>query len=538
MTYPESIELQKLETRNIEYDQLMPVWQKIDDLRIGGHRIESKKERYIVRRPGESNALYSLRLAKFVHTPVFANAITKYTNKLTSAPLYVVPLLESDSDFWSTFRNSTNGKDRDEKKLLSKCFRDGIVYGRSWVFVDRRLTNYEVVMNRLQEEIALNGETPYANVVSPFNVINWSINDEDDVDWVIIRDVRSVSLPLEYKPKYRVTWRIIDDTYIAEYEADIDYDPQYSTIVRLNNPLVTNEQSQSRFLVSRKSLVEHGRGKCPVALLKMDDELWTGNAAYLKALQYLQIENAFTDTATIAGYIQRVFTPRQPVPDTDPDATFIDPDKDVEQLRTGNSEVLIGADFKFSEASGSSLQVISEHVLDKIEHQIKEIVSLGTASANGNQVAASGVSKAMDYSEYHDMMRKHGELMVAFYKKILTDVAIAAGRSVEFAVEGLNSFEINPLSELLTNSDFVSKIESRLTETTLKQWYLKVANAMLSDLDASTKAIIQTEFEQKDFADFLASPLLGLDASVASRNSTVFPPKSMENNGDNNRDTE
>lgn len=506
--YPPRAKLTELQSCHEQYLELRGIWQRIDDLITGGHKIESKKTQYVVRRPDESPELYALRLKKFVYTPVLGDAIKEYTTKITNAPFNVYGV---ELDVWNTFRGCTDGARRDERELLNRIFRHLIAYGRAWVFIDKpAVTNAPV--NRLQEEQL--GLIPYVVQYSPLEVINWSVNSREAVEFVKVQQISLETNPFG-AAKHIGTWTIIDDTHVARYQAEVKLNElgeivdvikssstKYPSNVELNLPRGYETSAEVPLI----SLVAHNRGACPAVFMPLDTELWSGNAAYLKALQHLNIENAWTDTATIAGYIQRVFKPSQPKPDTDPNFTYIDESADLERIKSGNQHLLIGDDFKFAEASGSSLQTISQYVLDKIETQIKAIVSMGNVSAaqhtTGKGVAEqSGASKQMDYTQINDTMRRYGSILTSYYEDILKHVARALGLTnlEEIKVSGLDTFEVDSLGNILEKSTTIQKLESHLPPTAKKLWWSKVMESMHSTVDAQTKETMRQEIEQMDF---------------------------------------
>lgn len=501
--YPQLADLESLETTHEEFNSLIATWQTIDDLVVGGHQIEAKKSRYIVKRPGENDILYALRLAKFAFTPVLGGAVKDLTTRLISAPFYVSGCEGSE---WETFRSKTDGKSRDEQALLGKIFRSQVCFGRVWAFVDRPMMPV-TPLNRLQEEML--GSTPYVVLLSPLEVINWGMN-KGEISFVKTRQIIQETSPFGGQ-KLRAAWTIVDGEVIAKYEAYVKLDSkgkivEASAIVPPANGRTNLEKTM--IPIAEGYPIAHGRGTCPVVYLPIDPELWSCNSAYLKAKQHLQIENAWTDTATIAGYVQRTFKPDR-VPDSDPNVSYMDQASELQDLKSGNQHILIG-DFKFEEASGSSLQVISEFVLDKIEQQVKEIVSLGNVSANKGVVQQSGASKAYDLFLMSESMKTYGKILCDSYEEILKHVAIAFGIRDESALEqikvsGLETFEMNNLEGMIDNSLKLRQIESRIPPIALKLWYEKVSEAMHDSADAETKEAIRAEIEQMDFSQLVTS---------------------------------
>lgn len=496
--YPLFAPLESLESTHEDYDGLLKTWRTIDDLVVGGHQIEKKKSQYILKRPGENDALYALRLAKFAFTPVLGGAVKDLTTRLVSAPFHVSGC---EGEQWDRFRGKTDGIKRDERSLLSKIFRDQICFGRSWVFIDRPRMPVEP-LNRLQEEML--GSTPYAVLLSPLDVINWGFQG-GEISFVKIRQIIPETSPFEPQ-KLRAVWTIVDGLSVVKYAAyvKIDSSGKVTEAQPIKKPLENKGGTENTMIpMSDGYPIAHGRSKCPVAYLPIDPELWAGNAAYLKAKQHLQIENAWTDTATIAGYVQRTFKPDR-VPDSDTSVSYVDSESDLQDLKSSNQHILIG-DFKFEEASGSSLQTISEYVLDKLEHQIKAIVSLGGVSAAKGVLEQSGVSKEFDYFQLNEAMKTYGRVLCEAYEEILKHVAIAFGIRDEASLEaikvsGLDTFNVDNLGTLIDNSLKLQKIESRLSPLALQLWFTKVSEAMNNSADAETKEQIRAELKGMGFS--------------------------------------
>lgn len=501
--YPPLADLESLESTHEEYAALIESWQTIDDLVVGGHQIEKKKSKYIVKRPGENDILYALRLAKFAFTPVLGGTVKDLTTRLVSAPFYVSGC---EGNEWDNFRSKTDGVKRDERSLLKKIFRDQVCFGRAWAFVDRPRMPV-VPLNRLQEEML--GSTPYVILLSPMDVINWG-QDRNGVSFAKMRQIIPETSPFGDQ-KLRAIWTIVDGEFIAKYEAYVKLDSSGKiTEATAIGTSTSTAVDKTLVPISEGYPIAHGRSKCPIVYLPIDPELWSCNSAYLKAKQHLQIENAWTDTATIAGYVQRTFKPDR-VPDSDPNISYMDSASELQDLKSGNQHILIG-DFKFEEASGSSLQVISEFVLDKIEQQIKAIVSLGGVSSAKGVLEQSGASKAFDYFQLNESMKTYGQVLCEAYEEILKHVAIALGIRDESALEqikvsGLDTFEIDNLGTMIDNSLKLQKVESRISPLALKLWYGKLAEAMHGSADAETKEQIRAELETMDFTTSVASDI-------------------------------
>jgi hypothetical protein len=505
--YPQIATLKQLEAKNPDYIALAPLYQTIDDLVLGGNVMDAKKEQYLLKRPGEDAELYRLRISKFVYTNILGDCLRELTDKVSGAELHVDGISgddtpEATAKFWSTWRDHTDGYNRKERGLLNQLFLTLLKFKTAYCLIDKPAAPLEPV-NRLQEEAL--GLTPYAALISPLEIYDWQL-DGDRLQWAKIRQVTTDYQPLGDRVT-RITWTFIDSTQIVKYSARVELGRDGS-IKKLIDNAARNGQEDAVALTSR---VSHGRKKIPLIRCELPDNKWASKDAYLKALQYLQIENGWTDTASIAGYVQRLFKP-QVKPDDDISATYTDDDEYVSQIKSSNAHILIGDDFRFVEIAGSSLKTIRDSVLEPIKGEIKAIISLGNVSAAKGVMEQSGTSKSFDYAQFNDALRAYGEILVNYYQDILRAVAEAAGYDSEtISVSGLDTFDLDTLDTLLAQTKELINYEDRIPATAMKLWMGKIVAQM--HRSASAK---QQEEMGKELEDLFAQMQKAQDDPIAA----------------------
>ena len=495
-TYPEILSREILDKKHPNVEKNIEFWDTLGDLVEGGFRLYEKRRCYVERRPDEEDVLYNKRLKKFVYTNILGDAIRDFVVKLTSSPMYSKGL--GDDDFWLRFRKSVNGKNKKEKDFINNLFKMLLTYGHCYVFVDKP-TPKGIIRNRLEER--LQKIDPYCVLYKPEDIIDYGIDDNDSISWVKIYSKKTISLPTSvYSVKH--SWVYIDSNYITTYEY-----------------LQKNKDEELPKDISRVSQISHKNNRCPVLKLELPHELWTGNNAFLKSIQYLQIENGWTDTASLAGYIQRIFTPSNNA--DSPNETYEGRNIEIEDVKSSNAHIMIGSGFEFKEAQGSSLKTLSHDVLDKIERQIKSIVSLDNVTASPNESKAqSGVSKSIDYAQFHDNLKRYGEILTSHYENILLLVASIAGKNDnEIEVSGLTEFDLDIVTSTLENAEKVSRVDKNLTETAKKLYWKSVAKTIIPDLSNEDEETINIEYEFFSFSDALEKP-------SASQNSNDDPQQS------------
>lgn len=505
---PEKTSLEELQATNPKHNEHSETWEIIDDLVAGGHRMAAKKRKYILRRPQEDAELYNLRLQKFVYTPILGDVLSKYTTKLTSAPVHTTG---TDSKAWQEFKDATDGRSRNERDLLSELFDSMQRYGVVWAVVDRNFVPTGPV-SRLEEERL--GIKPRVSVLNPQDVLNWELDESTNQPlWVLYRSVRAVGGPLQQK-KYVARWTIVDDVHMTVYSALVNIDKVTGNITGLASDPETDTYTPSEALVSMESQIAHGLPGIPIVYHSLSSELWSCDQAYLKSLQYLQVENAWTDTASVAGYIQRLYKPRKPEADTlgglatmagaNPKRTSLASgvSKEIQKVESSNASILIGDDFKFVEARGDSLKTVAEDFLDRVEAQIKSLVYAGASSPAAQTPDVkeqSGIAKAFDMDELHDKMRMFGQVLIAIYEDILRIVAPMLYTNPEQVhVTGLDEFDVDVLGSLLDDTLKLERFESKLSPTALRTWYGKVAEAMSRTVSPEIKEQIKAEAEALD----------------------------------------
>ncbi len=464
-----------LELQHDEYLYFRETWQTISDIREGAIAITKKIERYLPRRPNEALDLYQLRLAKASWTPVMSTAIREFVVKMLASPIHIEGI---EGDFWEKFKDDTNGKGRDESDLLTQMFSCMLYYGRVFVAVDRPVL--KVSPRSLLEE-RLNAALPKVAVYEPLSVINWGD------DWYVTREIQQVNGILE-KPKTMATWRIWTPESIYTYQSEVKLDNLLVTHVKVGDYYYTVSSPEAT--ASLVSKVDHRMGKNPMVRHDLANDLWTGNNCYLKQLQHFAIESSWTDAGIMAGTIQRIFTPTPPLPTNDPTAVFEEPD--YSDIKADNAHILIGNGFQFVESSGSAIASLTSQ-LETIENQIRAIVSMSSNNVSKGALEQSGASKAIDREPLEATMKAYGARVAALYQDVLHRVALAANQSAEVVVNGLDSYSVDTLSDMLEQTALMTPAFQVLPKTALKLWFGKLANLIAGSRSATLDNLINEE---------------------------------------------
>lgn len=479
-----SVKLSLLEQKHNDYDLYFNTWDTIADLKEGAYALLRNPAKYCPKRtPDEDEDIYQMRLKKFSYTPVMSNAVREFVSKLSSAPLHIT---NADNAFWTSFRDCTNGSTvnrKDEQDLLNDLFSHMLYYGRVHVAVD---TPQLLQIPRSAYELNKANVLPYVTVFDPRHVINWG----DDYDWFVTKLYYQRSQPLQL-PVTVCRWTVWTSTVVQVYEVECRRNGWDVLGVKVSDNWLTNRDEAEVQLVTEWY---HNLNRCPVSTLVLPSELWTGNNVYLKQLQHTMIESGWSESGSIAGTIQRVFTPTEAPPIDDPRSVYEQPDYSQELSKIGNQYVLIGKDYRVVESTGAAIGSLTNQ-LSVIESQIKDLVSMRFASINPTKgaVEQSGTSKDIDMTMLQDAMKTYGSKVVSLYNDVLMLVANVAGQEVP-TVSGLDSYSSDTLADMLTQSMELASLP--IPATALKVWFGKLTNLLTGSVSPDDEEVIQEELQE------------------------------------------
>lgn len=454
----DKVPLKSLEAQHPDYKLNREVWETIADLREGGARLLAKAAKYIPKRPGEEPDIYQLRLAKFSYTPVMAKAIREFTAKLSSSPVHVTGIA---GGFWDAFFEAIDGRAQDEPEFLNRLFSSLLYFGKVYLVADRPALG--VTPRSLAEDPE--NSKPYLLQYEPLTVTNWGEG------WVMSRQTLVRSVPLG-EPLTVFRWTFYDSEHINVYEAELK--PGRSQPTK----------------VDKVKTVAHSLGKLPVITLELPSEQWVGNQVYLKQLQHTRVESSWTDAGTIAGTVQRVFTPSPPKPADDPRVAYNPPD--YSEMNFGSAHVLVGSSFEFVESSGQAIAALTAQ-LDKIEQQIRDLVSMGYLEHS--RASQSGKAKEVDMSILTDSMRSYGRKVAQGYQDGLQLVSLAARLDDKPNVTGLDTYGVSTLADSIDLTVKMLPFIAQLPATAIKLWLGKLTELLTGTVTPEVMAEIQKELD-------------------------------------------
>jgi hypothetical protein len=217
--------------------------------------------------------------------------------------------------------------------------------------------------------------------------------------------------------------------------------------------------------------------------------MWTGNSAYLIAIQALDLENSRYD-AGIMSYVQRTYRPVMN-PDQDLSASFLDGD---DPIKSSNAHILKADAFEFNEGQGATVRTIGEYVTE-LHDRIRSLFGQQQATATKGAVEQSGASKKMDFVAQEVLLRAFGALITDIYQDALRMVAIAAGRPERPSVSGFDSFDVDSLDAIWAIAIDLPKAQQLLPPTAIKLFAKQLSSLLVKRTSAEQQAEIDEEIE-------------------------------------------
>lgn len=361
------------------------------------------------------------RCYRFNHTKEVVDLLNKYLFKQNIVRSDDAP--ECVKSFWKSATRGGSSMDELAKQISKHCS----IYGRVGIVIDRQKSDNEVLTVK---EAKQQKNKTYAYVVNPEDMLDYSFDDEGELNWVLIKE----------------TYRNDADPFNFD---DIDVRERYRLWTRNSWILIQEEETDDR--KTRKFEVvdgaDHDLGVVPVVLADnlLTDEQYgapslINDIAYLDkaAANYLSNLDAIIQDQTFS---QLVMPAQNVMPDTD---------VEKQMLEMGTKRIFL------YDAAGSnhSPEYIAPDprqahiILDVVGRIIKEIYnSVGLSAERSNKDNAvsmdnsSGVAKAYDFERVNALLSAKADSLETVENKIAKIVALWGGEVKE--VEDLVSYPDN-----------------------------------------------------------------------------------------------
>ncbi len=444
-----------------DYAARKAVWRQYRHLYVGGEQLRLYATHYLVRRQREPGDVYGERLRRVFYENYIGSIIDWYAATLFRCEPVLMYEGHNDASkkFFSALVEDVDHKGTSLTDFCQRQFVEGMITGSGFVLVD--FPRVPLNAGSRGEEDALGASRAYLVDYTSDDLINWSLDEQGNYEWVVIRT------------KLLKKDRVED----AEWQTETRwayYDKQTFRIYH---------QTKEAGEVTLADQGTHGLAKLnqvPLFGLRIPEGLWLLNRAGLLQLEHFNKSNALAWALTMGLFAMPVVYSEREWSQMVGESYYI-------QLGPGDK-------FGWTEPEGKVFQIAADN-LTSLQEEIYRVCYLaqagGSLDKGGRQ---SGLSKQMDASITQQVLRAYGDAIKDLIRRVLKAIAGAREDEVQIGVTGMDQFDIADFTNEL--SDAQQLLGLGLDSPTLKkEIFKKLALKYLCDARQDVKDRIVEEIE-------------------------------------------
>jgi hypothetical protein len=440
------------------------MWRRYRDLYLGGEHFRLNVQDYLVRRQREPGDVYSERLSRAFYQNYVGSIVDWYTATLFQQE----PVLtfegpnEAGKKFFSEFVEDSDRKKTQLNDFFRRVFIESLITGGGYVLVD--FPRVAMPAGTRGEEDALGASRAYLVDYAADDVINWSLDERGNYEWVVLR-TRNLKKDHVEDGDWRIEtrWSYYDKQTFRIYVS-----------------------SQETGLASSAKLVDegtHGLAKLnqvPLFALRMPEGLWILNRSASLQLEHFNKSNALAWALTMGLFAM-------PVVYSDREWTQMVGESYYIQLGPGDK-------FGWTEPEGKVFQIAADN-LTQLQEEIYRVSYLPQAGkALDKGTMQSGLAKQMDFSITTEVLLAYGDAVKDQVRRVLRAIGDAREDGLEIGVTGMDEFDISDFSTELADAKQLLALGMD-SPTLKKEIFKKLALKFLSDSRQEVKDRIAAEIE-------------------------------------------
>ena len=447
-----------------EYTLHKASWRQYRDLYVGGEQLKLDAQNYLIRRQREPGDVYSERLSRVFYENYIGSIVDWYAATLfrTEPVLAFEGKNDAAKRFFAALVEDVDRKGTNLTDFLRRQFIECLIAGVSFILVDFPKTS--AAAGSRGEEDALGASRAYLVDYTADDVINWSLDDQGNYDWVVIRTKQVKKDHVE-----DAEWRV--EKRWAYYD---------KRTFRIYRQVKDGSGFGSVELVDEGT---HGLAKLervPLFPLRIAEGLWMLNRAGSLQLEHFNKSNALAWALTMGLFAMPVVYSEREWSQMVGESYYI-------QLGPGDK-------FGWTEPEGKVFQIAADN-LKSLQEEIYRVCYLAQAGGSLDRVGGqSGISRQLDFSITQEVLRAYGDGVKEQVRRVLKAIEAAREDGVEISVTGLDEFDISDFgSELADAKELLALgVDS---PTLKKEMFKKLALKFLCDARQDVKDRIAAEIE-------------------------------------------
>jgi hypothetical protein len=479
-----------------EYKLRKQILRQYRDLYAGGEHFRLHAQHYLVRRQREPGDVYAERVNRVFYENYIGSIVDWYASTVVRRQP-VLTFEGKNEPAKQFFGELVDDVDRKGTRLSDLCRRqltETIVAGESYLLVDFPRVNSgagEKAGSRGEEDAA-GASRAYLVDYRAEDVINWSLDDQGNYEWVVIRTT-SVKKDRVEDADWRteIRWAYYDKTSYRIYKQ--------TTGESIGNPrpdgLGLTEGSgegpqpdgwgwNGNGETGAVRLVDQGThglaklGCVPLFALRIPEGLWMLNRAGLLQLEHFNKSNALAWALTMGLFAMPV----------------VYSDREWSQMVGESYYIQLGPGDKFgwTEPEGKVYQIAADN-LKSLQEEIYRVCYLAQAGGSLDK-SQSGISKQLDFSITTEVLSTYADAVKDQIRRVLKAIEAAREDGLAISVTGMDEFDIADFTTEL--SDAQQLLALGVDSPTLKkEIFKKLSLKFLSDSRQDVKDRIVEEID-------------------------------------------
>ena len=456
--------IQNINLEHPEYVRAKPMRRKYKHLYAGGEQLREHAAEYLIRRSKEPNDVYLERLSRVFYENYIGSSIDWFAATLMRREPIISYEGSNDAGqrFFTEFADDCDLKGTSLAEFFRRQLIEALVSGMSYVAVD--FPRATVHVSSRAEEDALGRSRGFLVEYSPDEVINWSYDDDGQLEWIVIR-----TSWLRQSEEVKGTWR--------QETRWLYYDREKYNIYRAADA-ATQPQNIEMVDSGRHGLAS--QRKVPVFQLRISEGLWLMNKAALLQLEHFNKSNALSWALTMGLFAMPV----------------IYSEREWNQIVGESYYIQLGPDDRFgwAEPEGRVYQIAADN-LERLKDEIYRVCYLMTqAGGSYDRSQQSGASKQRDFGITQEVLRAYGDTVKHTMKQVLMAIETARQDGLSIDVSGLDEFDIGDFSTELVDARRLLDLGIE-SNTFKKQVLKKIAFKYFCDVRQEIKNQISAEID-------------------------------------------
>jgi hypothetical protein len=439
------------------------VWRRYRDLYAGGEQLRLNAQNYLVRRQREPGDVYAERLSRVFYENYIGSIVDWYAATLFRREPVV--MFEGNNarakQFFASLIDDVDCRGTILTEFLRRQFIESMITGASYVLVDFPQTAGRA--GSRAEEDAAGASRAYLVDYAAEDVINWSLDDRGNYEWVVIR-TKSLKKDRVEDEEWRteIRWAYYDKKNFRIYKQDQDGGEA---------PALVDEGTHGLAKLNR----------VPLFPLEMPEGLWMLNRAGLLQLEHFNKSNALAWALTMGLFAMPVVYSEREWSQMVGESYYI-------QLGPGDK-------FGWTEPEGKVYQIAADN-LRSLQEEIYRVCYLAQMGGSLDKERQSGISKQLEFSITQEVLRAMGSAVKDQLRRVLKAIEAAREDGLEVSVAGLDEFDLGDFSEELKDAQQLLALGVD-SPTLKKEIFKKLALKYLDDARQDVKGRIAGEIERE-----------------------------------------